>query len=512
MQNSLIFGKSDIQNIVSVEADGANLIIYKEVAGKVVTEVIPNKYWFLTNKRISAKQKELAGDQHWKYLAEFDELEEQRKVRQLLRSKYIDKWDIWNTKESSLVYHGMTYYKGMKPTDVSILSFDLEADSLMETSKSEIYLITNTFRKNGKIKRCTFSLEDYENQADMLNEWCDWVRAQNPSIMCGHNIYGYDFRYLQHVAKINNTSLNLGRDGSEITFNKYTSKKRKDGTQEIEYTECFIYGREIVDTMFLSITFDVAKNFESYGLKPIIKHLGLEKTDRTFIDASKIRVYYKERSTNPEMWNNVKQYAEEDSDDALKLYDHMIGAYFYLTQSVSKSFQQMINSATGSQINNMMVRAYFQDGHSIAKTTESEVFEGGISLGIPGIYDNCLKWDLASAYPHTIIQFQLYEKKKDPKAYMLQMVRYFTSERLKNKKLSKETKQQYYEDLQQAQKVLINSFFGFCGAVGLNYNAPFIAAEITRKCRGYIQKAIEWATGKDVEYWKSLNGNEVNVE
>jgi DNA polymerase I len=510
--NALIYGKSTKEGIVSVEADGSNLIIFKEVEGNVVTEVIPNKYWLITNKRASSKQVELDGNQYFKYLATFDDNDEQRKVRMLLRQKKFDFYDIWNPKESSLLYHGMTYYKGLKPKDISILSFDIEADSLVETDRSEVYIITNTFRRHGKITRKAFFLENYKNQAEMLIDWCRWVREMDPSIVCGHNIYGYDFRYLQHVANLSGVSLHLGRAKKEILFNEYTSKKRKDGSQDLEYTECFIYGREIVDTMFLALTYDVGRNFESYGLKPIVKHLGMEKDGRVFVDASKMRIYYNNRHKDPDTWNLVKKYAEEDSDDALKLFDHMAPSYFYFTQSVSKSFQQMINSATGSQINNIMVRAYFQDGHSIAKTTAAEHFEGAISFGIPGVYKNCFKQDVASLYPSIMRQFQVYDKYKDPKKYFLEIVEHFTLERLKNKKIAKETGDQYYKDLQESQKIAINSAYGFMGAQGLNYNSPYNAALVTRKGREILAKAVEFATGNKVDYWKSLAGEEKDAE
>lgn len=515
--NALIYGASKEEHIVSVEADGGNLIIFKEVNGKVIKKVIPNKYWLITNQKVSSKQRELVGDQYFKYIATFDEIDEHRRVRQILRKNKVDFYDIWNPKESSLMYHGMTYFKGLKPKDVSILSFDLEANALVETQESEIYMITNTFRKNGKVTNKSFYLEDYPSQREMLVAWCDWVRLVDPSIMCGHNIYGYDFRYLSHVADLWDVDLKLGRDGSGIRFNQYTSKKRKDGSQDIEYTECYIFGREIVDTMFLALTYDIARKFESYGLKPIVKQLGLEKPGRTFIDAGKMRHYWKNRNsddpteicyTGKEMWALVKLYAAEDSDDALKLWDHMGPSYFYFTQSVSKSFQQMINSATGSQINNIMVRAYFKDGHSIAKTTEAEHFEGAISFGVPGLYKNCFKQDVASLYPSIIRQFQIFDKNKDPKKYFLSIVEHFTIERLKNKKIANETNDSYYKDLQESQKIAINSAYGFMGAQGLNYNSPFNAALVTRKGREILSKAVEYSTSKRIDYWVSLAGPE----
>lgn len=511
--NKLIYGKSQIDRLVSVEAKGSDLVLFRELAdGSIEESTIPAVYWFITNSKVSDRQDMLQGNQYYKYLAEFTDETEFEKIRKILYQKRIDFYRIADKKESNLVRQGITYFKGMHPKEVSVLSFDIESDGLVHTKNSEIYIITNTFRKGDETYRHAFCLDNYDSQKDMLEDWCDFVRSYNPSIVLGHNIYGYDWQYLAHVAKLCGAKLNLGRDGSELRFNDYTSKKRKDGSQDIEYFNCYVYGREIVDTMFLSLTYDVGRNFPSYGLKPIIKHLELEKADRTFVDAGKIKTYYNNRHTDPEMWDKVKQYAEEDSDDALKLFDIMAPSFFYVTQSVSKSFQQMINSATGSQINNMMMRSYLQDGHSIAKATEAEKFEGAISFGVPGIYRNTFKQDVSSLYPSIMRQYEIYDKLKDPKGYFKQLVETFTIERLKNKKLAKETGLQYYTDLEQAQKILINSMYGFLAAMGLNYNSPANAALITRYGREILEKAVIFATGYNVDYWKTKAGIEVRNE
>lgn len=512
-ENKLIYGKSDLLGIVSVEPSGGEdmSVFVQNEDGEVEEIVGPATYWFLTNKEISPKQEKLEGNQYFKYLATFNSLEEQRNLRKSLMQKRMDYYDIYDTKESNLVFNGMTYYKGLQLKDIAVLSFDIESDSLVKTKDSEIYLITNTFRNKNGVVRKTFSLEDYSHhmrpQYKMLNAWCDWVREMNPSIMLGHNIFGYDLPYLDHVAKLNETELMLGRNDSAIKFNTYASEYRKDGSQSYEYFNAHIYGREIIDTMFLSIKYDVVKKeFPSYGLKPIVKVLGMEKQGRSFVDASKIKQYYNARATDPEMWQKVKQYAEEDSDDALKLFDKMAPSYFYFTQSVSKTFQQMINGATGSQINNMMVRAYLQDGHSVAKASEAEKFEGAISFGVPGIYKNAFKQDVSSLYPSIMRQFQVYDKYKDPKRYFLELVETFTLERLKNKRLAKETSNQFYNDLQESQKIAINSAYGFLGANGLNYNSPTNASFVTAKGREILETAVVFATGNSVDYWKQKAG------
>ncbi len=503
--DDLVFGVDKTDRIVSVENDkDGNFYIFRQLEdGSIDIQERPSLFWFITNERISSKQDELSGDQYFKHIAKFSTQKERDDVARKVKKENIDYYRIYDQKEQTLTYSGMTYYKGLQPKQISCLSFDLETTGLTHNEDSKILIISNTYRSHsGEITRRMFSLDNYAgDEKKMIMAWIKWVRLVDPSIVMGHNIYGFDIPYLRFRASELNFRLALGRDGSSIKFDPWESSKRKDGSQDIEYFNCHIFGREICDTMFLSITYDVARAFTSYALKVIIKDLGMEKPDRSFVDAGKIYHYYK---NEPDMWIKAKQYAEEDSDDALKLFDHMIPAYFYFTQSVSKSFQQMVNSATGSQINNIMVRSYLQLGHSIAKATDAVSFEGAISFGIPGFYKNGFKVDVSSLYPSIMRQYEIYCKDKDPLRHFLIMLEYFTLERLKNKKLAKETGNSYYKDLSEGQKVCINSAYGFMGATGLNYNYPFGASETTRYGREILSKATLFATGKDIGYWRSI--------
>ena len=494
----LIFGKDQTERIVSLEVQDDQLILFKELEdGSIETEYRENKFWLLLTTKEHESFKRLEGDQPYKWLYTCDNREKYLLMRNKCYKKRLDFYSIFNPKESAMVMNGITYFKGMKISDVSILSFDIETDGLKKTDESEVYCITNTFRKLGKTIRKGFFLDDFKgNQADMILAWCKWVREVNPSIVLGHNILLYDFPYLRHVCDLHGITMDLGRDGSEIVFEDRKSKFRKDGSQEYEFHNTWIFGREVVDTWMLSIKFDIGRNFTSYGLKSIVNQLGLEKKDRTFIDAGKIKHYF---YNNKAMWEKVKLYAEEDSDDSIKLYDIMIPSTFYFTQSVSKPFQMMILSATGSQINNLMCRSYLQVNHSISRADETSSFEGAISFGIPGLYKNCVRWDVSSLYPSIMRQFKVYNNKKDINENFIKLTNYFALERLKNKKLAKETGEKYYQDLEQSQKVGANSLFGFLAAPGLNYNYPDGASFITKKGREFLTKAVKWASGKTLE-------------
>ncbi|MFO0201985.1 MAG: DNA polymerase domain-containing protein, partial [Alphaproteobacteria bacterium] len=349
-------------------------------------------------------------------------------------------------------------------------------------------LISNTFRDSkGNVIRRLFSHDDYDTQREMIDDWCQWVRGQDPSIIIGHNIFGYDLPYLDYC---HGGSLCLGRNGSGITFDRHESKFRKDGSQFIHYKKARCYGRTLIDTMFLSIKYDVGRKYESYGLKAIIKHEGLERKDRQFYNAETIKDNYK----IPAEMEKIKAYAEHDADDALALYDFMSPPFFYMSQAIPKTYQEIMTGATGSQINAVMMRAYLQDAHSLPQADEAVDYEGAISLGEIGIYSACHKVDVASLYPSIMIQYEVFDEDKDPNKYFLQLVRTFTEKRLEYKKKAKEDK--YYDDLQGAYKIFINSCYGFLGTSGLLFNSPHAAAFITETGREVLQTSINWAKSK----------------
>jgi len=523
--NDLIFGKNKTENIVSIDVKDDLVFIYREVNGEITCETQPMKYWIMSNKMPFGEFEKLEGRLHYRYLKEFGKKKDWSEALAKLWKIRADKYTSYNQSEAFMLRNGHTYFKGMKVEDVSILSFDIETNKTLDPNLPHAFtmLISNTFRKNGVIQRKLFAIDEFKNELDMIYSWCAWVREINPSIMTGHNIYSFDLNYLHHrvlntqktqVAGIDQEyvkGLPLGRDGSIMEISKKVSQFRKDGSQSYDYHKCNIHGREICDGFFLAIRYDIGRNFPSYGLKPIIKHLGFEKEGRIKWDFTKDdpNEIWEKMQTDKDVfseshhkWDQYKEYCIDDSDDSLKIFDLMIPAQFYWTVSCPRPFQTMLESATGSQVNGIMIRGYIQENHSIPKPSEKEPFEGAISFGIPGVYRNLLKFDVASLYPSIILQYDIYDKRKDPKKHFIEMTKYVTEERLKNKALANETVDPYYRALEQSEKIAINSMYGFMGGQGLHFNSPENASKITRLGREILTKGIEWATSESVEFWK----------
>ena len=543
--NPLIYGKNQMENIVNISVKNDTVYIFQEIKGEIEIKTVPMKYWIISPVMPKGSYIDLKGNQYFKYMKEFTSDKGKQKALAGMYKSKVDKYTSYDHAEAFMIREGYTYFKGMKVEDVSILSFDIETNKTLNPKlpHSTALLISNTFRKNGVITRKLFSLDEFKNEFCMIIAWCKWVHEMNPSILTGHNINGFDLYYLHHRLMITQKTqigdddktyklkgLPLGRDKSAMGISKKESQFRKDGSQSYGYHKCSIFGRNIIDGFFVSIRYDIGRNFPSYGLKPIIEHLGFEKEGRIKWDFEKddpnkiweVLVKYKctceDNSCGycdkKRQWKRYKEYCIDDSDDSLKVFDHMIAAQFYMSQNIPQPFQSITETASGRQINNLMIRGYLQQGYSLPKPTEAERFEGAISFGVPGVYQNVFKIDVASLYPSIMRQYKIYDKRKDPLKLFLELVESFTVLRLKFKHLANDLEakkdrtpeetslMKYYRGLDHAYKVIINSMYGFMGANGLHFNSPKNAALVTKYGRDILTETIKWATGESVEYWK----------
>jgi DNA polymerase I len=504
--NDLIYGKDKTEGIVSIEAfgdDQLELFFYDGTSKK-----IPARYWICASRQLDRGFQKLQGNSTFDWVRIFRSKAEFENAKYSYGNKQT--YVIWNDIESQMVSKGITLFKGLKVEDVSVLSFDIEASGLVRDDTSEVYVITNTFKHNNKTEVVQFRVDEYESQKEMIDDWCDWVRKKDPAIINGHNIFGYDFDYLHHVAEINGTKLFLGKDGSEISYKtdrwgkKKLNKKRVDGSQTWDFVNYRIHGRHIIDGMFLAVMYDIGRNYPSWGLKAIAEYEGIVKPDRQFYDASKIAQNW----SDPVEREKIVKYCEDDGNDSMALYELMIPSFFYMAQSIPKPFQDIVNGASGSWLNSIMVRSYLQDKKSIPKASEPQGVSGGISFGIAGVHDNVFKIDIKSMYPSIMRQYQVNDPQKDPENNFFKMVDHFTIKRFEQKGMYKKTGDKYYDDMQAASKIFINSCYGMLGTPGLNFNSFPNADFITGMGRQIIRETMKWATGFDINYW----WNDVAIE
>lgn len=485
-KDPLVFGRDSTEKIVNISIKNDTKYTYFSDGSLKEDEY---QHMYLNAER---KGKRLEGPHFYNYIdfvnsEQYKYLEESySKLRWLPRSK----------EEGWMLHSGQTYFKGMKFEELKVLSFDIETTTFNPKDKdANILLVSSTYTilSSGCNKSRLFDINSYTNNVELLRAFCDYVKELNPDIIIGHNIFSFDLPYMNHFYP-----LTLGRNGEPIEIEDKVSKFRKDGSQQYEYNNIKVHGREVCDTFFLSMKYDLERKFPSYGLKAIEKHLKIVPEDRIEWDFKK-NPTSDMLKTDEVTWKSFVKYCEQDSESPIKLFEKMAPPFFYMTQSVPKTFQQMINEASGSQLDAVMIRSYLQDGKSIPKTSQKEEFQGAISYGKPGIYRNVRKVDVVSLYPSIMLQYNIYDKEKDPNQHLLKILKYFRDERIKNKDIYKKTNDRYYDDLQAAQKIFINSIYGFLGAKYLLYNYPEGSTAVTKYGREILQKAVKWATGTELE-------------
>jgi DNA polymerase elongation subunit (family B) len=493
MLDPIINGRGTTEKIVSVAEKRGLIHVYAENDKGVHLTTHQYRPWVLADTELDEQFQLLEGNNEYKYIRFFSTTKAWKEFKREW------KHSIWSPRtlvDEWLLTSGETYFQDMKRKEVSILCFDIETTGLTHDDRSKVLIISNTYRKGDVQFTKMFALDDYDSQRHMLDAWCEWVRKLNPSILATYNGFSFDIPYMMYCAHRCGAELRIGRDGTAIELELFESKFRQDQHRSINYRMPKCFGRELVDLFFVVQKWDIAKKFSRYSLKTVIKEAGLERTDRVMVNAGQIYQYWDRRHAEPSMWEEVKRYAEHDADDTLAVADMVLDAYFYSSSLIPFTFERMCLSSSGAQLNAIMLRHYLSNGKSVAKSSEKVKYQGAISFGKAGIFNNVFKIDVASLYPSIISSFQLYDKKKDPDGIYLYMNNFFRTERLKYKKLAKETGEEYYAAMDAVYKALVNSVYGAAGASGCNYNAPAIAAKVTEEGRNILMQSIAWAEAK----------------
>ncbi len=451
------------------------------------------RYFILSNKRHSPEWLKLSGQGFFQYMKLFDQKGSAFwKEYKSLTEKFV----IHNDIEAARVLSGVKLFDGLQCKELCILAFDIETNGLAVNDASFIYIISCVVRKNGQITQKLFNYDAFQSQAAMLRAWVAWVNEISPHVMSAYNGYRFDWPFILRVAKNHGVKLTLGRDGSELEVASHASHFRKEGGQQYGFHDIQIFGRDCVDAMFLVMKADQAeRRFESYALKSVIKTLGLERENRQHFDASSIQNEYK----NPESWVKIQQYAIDDALDALVLLEKYLPPYFAITKIIPKSLQQIINGATGSQINSSLIASYLQMGHSIPKSSETAPFEGGMTFSKLGLFKRVFRADVSSLYPSVCIQWNIHDPLKDPQNHFIQLLSEWTKERLQFKALFEESGDENAQAMSGALKILINSAFGAMATRGLNFNSQEKAEEITKRGREILAHAIAYARTQGFE-------------
>jgi DNA polymerase, archaea type len=390
-----------------------------------------------------------------------------------------------------LLVSGKTLFKGIDFTAVRRLALDIE------TYCAEGFEFSNPQREEDRI--ISIAVMDENGYAEvlsghdmaeaaMLERLSEIIREHDPDVIEGHNIFRFDLEYIRARAARHGVRLSWGRDGSEprVHPSRFSIAERT-----IDYPRWDVFGRQIIDTYFLLLIYDVsAREMESYGLKAAARHFGLVAPGRVYVEGNEISRRF---DTDPA---SLLQYNLDDARETLALSRLLSHSYFLQTRMFPYSYQNCLIRGNATKINSLMLREYLRRGAAVPAAGDNGSFEGGytdiLMYGVVGPIVHC---DVASLYPSILITYQL-RPARDSLDLFLPLLRELRDFRLRAKSLAREAAdpflRDYYQALQQAFKVLINSFYGYLGSPLHNFADVALAAEVTRLGRETIKAMLAW--------------------
>ena len=408
-------------------------------------------------------------------------------------------------------------------------------------------------------------VESYDTEEEVLLAWTKLIQNQNPEILTGYNIFGFDYKYLYLRAK----ELGIERQFSKFNINrnessKFTTKVLQSaalGHNELKYYD--MIGRINFD-IFKIIQRDYKLN--SYKLDNVANHfIGQKKDDVSPQDIFKLQL------GNSADRAKVAKYCVQDC----ALCNRLINKLQIVTNNISMAnvcfvpLSYIFLRGQGIKTLSIVSRRCRTDEYLIKdiQVKNADGYEGAIVLPPkPGIYleTPVSVLDYASLYPSSMISenlshetyvtdpkylgddgkklleelgygteditYDLYKTEKnkrfkigqktcrfvqypnDEKGIIPNVLMDLLKTRKETKKLMKAEKDPFkknlYDGLQQAYKVSANSIYGQIGATTSAVCCKEIAASTTATGRKLLTWAGEFAT----QNYKSKKFNDILIK
>jgi DNA polymerase, archaea type len=434
----------------------------------------------------------LRGEGPFRHLARAEDL---RALQALVRpAESAPEVDVLRPFESQyLLQRRERLYRGMAFGELRRLQVDIEvaapAGGFPDASRPDDRILAIGLRFAG-VNRLLL-LEEPTDGAEkaLLEEFCSALRAFDPDVIEGHNLFKFDLDYLRRRARRHRVPCAWDRYGKSATFR---SSRLKVAERWIDFLRCDIPGRAVVDTFLLVQLFDIStRELTSYGLKEVARYFGITNGagDRTYIEGRRIQqAFYEDRP-------RFRAYLEDDLRETHGLADQLLPTYFEQTRTFPTLLQDATLRGATSKIDLLFLEEYYHARQACPEPAEIPAFEGGYTRSFQeGVFHHVLHFDVASLYPSLLLQIGR-NPVSDTLGVFIPMLRRLREYRLRYKQLARSAPAE--EERMEAQarqanfKILINSFYGYLGFSGARFGDGALAAEVTRRGRELLQALID---------------------
>ena len=475
-----LFGSDPTQRIVAVETDtraGTATILVREKDGPATAaQTVPFAPWVILKDLRQlpdvAEYTLLNGDTEkpgYVHFISFTTWRAYQEARRILNEERRDFLAYGSAVKQFLIASGRTLFKGMAFPDIRRMHIDIETTAVAGAADGAcIFLIVASDNRGHEEVLVGDERDILEALNYLVQEW-------DPDVIEGHNFYAFDLPWIRARAEVHGVVLNWGRDGSNIQVGQ--ERNCAIGANTRPFTPHYVWGRHIIDTLFQTQRFDLARGeISSYGLKECAISYHIAEPDRVYLDRSDILRLYKE---DPD---RVRAYALGDVRETRRLAEVVAPTEFYQAQMVPDVYQSVAVTGSGEKINSIIVRAYLQREQGIARQQASQPYGGGYTeMRVSGVVHGIVKADVESLYPSIMLSREI-TSSSDTLHLFLPLLKELTRRRLVAKRKAKGApdgrQASYWDGMQGSYKLLINSFYGYLGAP-FYFNDYTAAAKVT---------------------------------
>jgi DNA polymerase, archaea type len=393
-------------------------------------------------------------------------------------------------EEQYLVATGRTYFRGLAFDDLHRLQFDLETTGL-DPATDRVFMISIRY-PSGETELLEAAGETDADEAELIRQLAERVRAADPDVIENHNLHGFDLPFLDRRSRILRIPLALGRLGGAGLRQRGARRGISVGDPDNPRRVRFVApGRELIDTMDAVRRHDIAtRSLPGYGLKTVARHLGIAPPDRVYIPGAEIYTTWR---TDPE---RVRKYATDDVVEVASLSRMLGGAAYALAQMVPRRYERLSDAgaATGV-IDPMLVRAYLRAGAALPAHQDSDgTPHSGAALHLfaAGVAHRLVKADVASLYPSLMRTYRI-GPARDRLGALLALVDGLVERRLEAKQKARTAsgaaERHTFEAMSAALKIVVNSAYGYLAAGGqlTRFADVHAANEVTRRGREVLE-------------------------
>jgi len=328
----------------------------------------------------------------------------------------------------------------------------------------------------------------------IIQEFVRLIKEVDPDVIVGYNQDAFDWPYIRKRAEKLKIPLNIGRDGSSITF--------KGGRPKIA-------GRLNVDL------YDIAMRITEVKIKKlenIAEFLGA-KVDIEDIEAKDVSKYWeKDRE-------KVFAHARSDVIHTFMIAKELLPMHYELARLIRLPLDDVSRMGRGRQVDWLLLSEARKLGEIAPNAGEApmESYEGAFVIEPErGLHENVAELDFASMYPSIMIAYNVspdtlasdgecfiapevgYKFRKCPDGFFRRILKMLIEKRreIKSemKKISEDDPRYRLLDIkQQTLKILTNSFYGYMGWAGARWYCRECAEATTAWGRHFIKTSAKIA-------------------